>query len=410
MNYRLLAFIPLLFLAACLFVYEDKVEADAVKKKPADPINSQESASLDWADGRRSSASTKKAVKNHDGSVSATAAGISERPHPRSTESVSSLDPIKTAAAKPIDAATEPDLVQLEQALKLIKTESSAVDLKTIGDLIIGLRRKVTDQPQDPELRLSLGTYLYIAGDYEGAAGELRHVLSIKPTSLAAHTLLGRVLAEAGEHEASVFEFKRALEIEPGSQTVHCLYAQALALHGDISESLNEFRRSIGIAPTAPALSGLAEALLNSGDTEGAVKAARKAVSLEPNSALAHVILTKALLLSGDFESAARTAREALLLNPSFAESHIALGRTLFTAKKIDAAIDEFKQAVALDPLSAEARNDLGYALYARGDVLNAVNEFRLSLRLNPHFTEARNNLEIAIYGVSGIKTKHGRH
>jgi len=305
---------------------------------------------------------------------------------------------------------SDANLNELEQTVKLIQTETNTVDLKSVGDLIINLRRKVTDHPQDPDLRLKLGTYLYIAGDYEGAASELKHALALKPLDLTAHALLGRVLGEAGEREASVLELKRALGIAPGAAVIHYLYARALAERGDLSESINEYRRSIGLKPTAPALSALAESLLSAGDTDGAVKAARKAVSLEPNSAQAHVSLTKALLIAGDPESASRTAREALLLNPGLAESHIALGRTLFAAKKIDAAIDEFKQAVAIDPLSAEARNDLGYALYGRGDVVNAVNEFRLSLKLNPHFTEARNNLEIAIYGVAGIKKKQNIH
>jgi Flp pilus assembly protein TadD len=302
----------------------------------------------------------------------------------------------------------ESDLNDLEAAVKQVRAESATVDLKSVGDFIITLRKQVTDHSDDASLRLKLGTYLYLAGDYEGAASEFRHVNRLKAQSVAGHALLARVLGEAGEPEASTLEFKRALSIAPGAEVVHYLFAHSLAARGEMSEAINEYRRAIGIKPTAAALTGLSESLIIMQDVDGAVKAARQAVSQEPNSSEAHVALTKALIQAGDIQPAIRTAREALLLNPNSSESHIAMARTLYATQKVDAAIEELKQAVSLDPLNAEARNDLGYALYNRGEVQNAVNEFRLSLRLNPRFTEARNNLEIAIFGLSGRKPRQG--
>jgi len=335
-------------------------------------------------------------------------AATSDGPEPISTPATSLKTSAPVKKAEKTAKMDESDLNDLEAAVKQIRAESVTVDLKSVGDFIITLRKQVTDHSDDPSLRLKLGTYLYIAGDYEGAASEFRHVNRLKQESVAGHALLARVLGEAGEPEASSLEFKRALSIAPGAEVVHYLFANSLAARGDMSEAINEYRRSVGIKPTAVALTGLSEALITMQDVDGAVKAARQAVSLEPNSSEAHVALTKALIQAGDIQPAIRTAREALLLNPNSSESHIAMARTLYATQKVDAAIEELKQAVSLDPLNYEARNDLGYALYNRGEVQNAVNEFRLSLRLNPRFAEARNNLEIAIFGLSGRKPRQG--
>jgi Flp pilus assembly protein TadD len=291
---------------------------------------------------------------------------------------------------------------RLEAALKLIKSEQAGSDLKSVGDSIISLRRKLTDNPHSHTERLRLAIYLYVAGDSEGAASELKQSIATSPTDYVSHALLGRILGEAGERESATLALRQAIALAPNIASTHYLYAESLIMRGNLSEAINEYRRAIGIKPSASAFARLAEALIAAQDIDGAVKAARQGVSEEPNSADAHVALTKALLCTGDTVTAARIAKEALLLDPNSAESHIAFGRTLFAMNKKEEAVDEFKQAVNLDPLNAEAHNDLGYALYSRLEVMNAVNEFRLSLRLNPHFSEARNNLEIAIYGLAG--------
>jgi Flp pilus assembly protein TadD len=296
-------------------------------------------------------------------------------------------------------------IVEPDSILKLLRKDNpSFVDIKSLGDVIITLRRKVTDSPSDVGLRIQLGGYLLLAGDLEGAAMELKRAVALQPRNYIAHTLLAKILDEANDRDTSNVEFQRAIEFAGNVPDVHALFGESLVYRGDLSQGINEYRRSVAIKPTCEALSGLAEALAMMHDKFGAVKAARQAVSVEPSSSMAHVALTKALLVAGNNQSALRTARQAVLLNPSSADSHIALGRALHAKNDLDRAVEEFRQAVALDPLNPQARNDLGYALYSKGDMLSAVNEFRLALRINPHLGEARNNLEIAIHGLSGRK------
>lgn len=291
--------------------------------------------------------------------------------------------------------------------ISLFRMGITNTDLRAVGDLIVGLRRKITDNPKDAGLRMRLGSYLYLAGDYEGAANEVKRAIALQPDSAIAHTILAKLLDDVGDPTAAQSEYQQAIQLSGKFADPHVFYGESLLRRGGISEAIDAFRRANEIKPTPHGLSGLSEALVMAQDKEGAVKAARQAVSVMPNSAKAHVALTKALLSTGgkhDKEIALRTARQAALLDPASADSHLALGRALYSNSEVQDAVNEFQQAVSLDPLNAQARNDLGYALYGKGDVASALTQFQLALRLNPHLSEARNNLEIAVFGLAGKK------
>ena len=288
--------------------------------------------------------------------------------------------------------------------LKLFQARPTAVDLKEVGDIIVLLRRKVTDNPYDATLRMRLAAYLFQAGDFSGSATELKRAIAVNADDYFAHAMLARVLDLSMDEGAADIEFQRALSLKGDHAIALEYYGESLLKRGEVSQAVDIFRKACAMSASCDAFCGLSDALLSSRDVAGATKAARQAVSADPGSARAHVSLTKALLVSGDYSCAMRTARQASLLDPASPESHLALGRALFAMKEVDRACEEFRQAVSLDPLDAQARNDLGWALYGRGDVASAVNELKLALRLNPHLNEARNNLEIAINGLIGSK------
>ncbi|HEY9868060.1 MAG TPA: tetratricopeptide repeat protein, partial [Candidatus Obscuribacterales bacterium] len=152
-----------------------------------------------------------------------------------------------------------------EASLKLLTMERSHTDFKALGEQIVSLRRRVTDHPKDADLRSTLGTYLYLAGDYQGAASELKHALALKPGDAVARAQIAKVLDFIGDHGDALMQFRRAVELAPAVAEIHLAFAESLMRGGTISEGVNEFRRAIGISPTATALSGLAEALLIAG-------------------------------------------------------------------------------------------------------------------------------------------------
>jgi Flp pilus assembly protein TadD len=386
---------------------------DSASRKLAEPRGSQsrarkastqkkDSASSINSDDKSSEPTAEFSEDLHSADLKPSENSAGSKKPPSSVKDKTATDP-----SRPASQVSRPKKVNREIMLvDLFRTGLTNTDLRTVGDLLIKLRREVTNNPQDPSLRIRLGSHLYLAGDYEGAATEMKRAIALRPDDVIGHTLLAKLLDEAGDQSAAHAEFQRAIEIDPRFPDARVFFAESLLKHGGISEAIDEFRRANEARPTTDGLSGLSEALVIVQDKDGAVTAARQAVSVMPNSAKAHVALTRALLASKENQSALRTARQATLLDPTSADSHIALGRALYANGGLPGAVQEFQQAVSLDPLNAQARNDLGFALYGLGDIASAVTQLQLALRLNPHLSEARNNLEIAIFGLSGSGKK----
>ncbi|NJL71039.1 MAG: hypothetical protein HC888_05200 [Candidatus Competibacteraceae bacterium] len=157
--------------------------------------------------------------------------------------------------------------------IKLMNTSPVTVDLRSVGDVIIQLRRKVTDNPHDGNLRLRLGTYLYLAGDLQGAASEMKRAVAISPEDYLAHILLARVLDLSMDEASAELEFKRAIAINADVAEAHYYFAESLFRRGEISEAVNEYRLAARLKPSDQFLSGLSQALLAARDIHGAIKA-----------------------------------------------------------------------------------------------------------------------------------------
>jgi transglutaminase-like putative cysteine protease len=150
---------------------------------------------------------------------------------------------------------------------------------------------------------------------------------------------------------------------------------------GRVREALAEFERLAGAAPKkALPRTRVARALLAGGMGDAAREAARRAVQLEPGSALAHRTLGWVL-------------------------QHDALGRRFGRGFDRPAALAAYRKAKALDPADGVARADLAILLEhdARGerygagaDLAAAIDEYR-ALRADVHDESMDNNLLMAL-------------
>jgi len=93
----------------------------------------------------------------------------------------------------------------------------------------------------------------------------------------------------------------------------------------------------------------LGQALLLSGKDDEAVEVLRKAVSLNPESALAHHYLGTALVNTQQLAAAEQEFREALRLDPN-AQNHYSLAACLMALNRYDEALGELEIASRLDP------------------------------------------------------------
>jgi len=182
-----------------------------------------------------------------------------------------------------------------------------------------------------------------------------------------------------------------------------------------LSEAANFFTRAVEIDPNyAAAYAGLAQCYTllvlygvdNPEELEHRAKAAAaKAVSLDDSSAQAHVILagTK-VLFDFDWAGAESQFQRALTLNPNDALAHHWYANLYLAPEgRFQEAIAEMEVAQQLDPLSLIINTDLGYAYYLAGDDDAALTQFRKVLNMDPQFVPAH-------FDLSMLYVKHRKY
>jgi adenylate cyclase len=174
-----------------------------------------------------------------------------------------------------------------------------------------------------------------------------------------------RTVVGAIEPEISRVEQDRAMRKSPGNldawdnyqHGMHCFYQGTL-------ESFNQaeqyFDRAINLDSNFAAAYGMyartftrrsSQFLLDDSEFayERAINAARRAVALDPGDAATHVAMGFALELA-DIPAAVASFEEALSLNPDSSLAHFGLGRMLILAKEPKRGVEHLLEAISLSP------------------------------------------------------------
>ena len=136
------------------------------------------------------------------------------------------------------------------------------------------------------EVYSALGFLYSMTKQYDKGIAQTEKGVALNPNSADAHMLLGHALRFAHRHEEAILEYKIAIRLNP--------------------------------YPPNPYLFGIAKSYAYTGQYDEAITWGKKAVEQEPNSFLAHIILTEIYSLAGRDEEARVQAAEVLRVNPKF--------------------------------------------------------------------------------------------
>ncbi len=127
---------------------------------------------------------------------------------------------------------------------------------------------------------------------------------------------------------------------------------------------------------------------------EGAVREFEKAITLDPDYALAHAELAMANLLRRDYGDltsteaivrAAPHADRAMALDPTLAETHAAMGQLLWEQQNLEEAQTHFEQAIQINPNYSIVYNWMGLILGNNlGRYAESFAAYETMLRLDP--------------------------
>jgi len=321
-------------------------------------------------------------------------------------------------------AAPEPGLLQARLARRARQAQlapQDAASRRDYGDVLFDSRRfedalreyqaAAQLSPTDPSTALRLGYALLELNRLEEAEAAFGRAQNGTQTgaqdgqSAPALVGLAQVALARGEAAAAQQLAEQALAADPNDGEARLALGVALLRQPSrLDEAARAFEAALRDEPGwlhPQARAWLALVKLAQDDVPEALRQARAATQLAPQSALAHGNLALVLFYASQLRESEAQARRALQLNPDAPEARVALGQALLAQGKTDEATRLAAQAVALDPDLPQARYLLGVADASRRDYSHAARELQASLRLAPDFLPAASTLA-RVYNLMG--------
>jgi len=140
-----------------------------------------------------------------------------------------------------------------------------------------------------------------------------------------------------------------------------------------------------------------AEDAARRGDPQAAVRFAREAVDLRPDTPQSLTQLGVMKLRSGDRPGAERAFLRAVELAPGLTAARINLGTIYAETGKLERAVSHLKAALRSNPFHASAHANLGAAMAVQKRVPDAIYHLETATRLDPWLGDAQFNLAILL-------------
>lgn len=210
----------------------------------------------------------------------------------------------------------------------------------------------------------------------------------------------GRALICQNAFQLGIEELQKARQLDPDNveAAVELANAYQEQYRGDretfadrLGEALAILEEAEAIDPQSPAvLNGKGVILYYQGDTaeartafEGAINNSSEANSSDVDIAQRYVNLGSAYSELGELELALQAFRRAVTLNPLSAVAHSNVGNTYALLEQCDDAIYELIQATKLNPTAIDIRANMAFTLFNCGSVAESVPHFEEALELS---------------------------
>jgi tetratricopeptide (TPR) repeat protein len=255
--------------------------------------------------------------------------------------------------------------------------------------------QKVTElEPGDTDSWLWLGKLYKVAQDSDKAEQAYKKVLERDPDNDFALSGLAQVYSDRGDSKAALEIWRKLADRDPRPQLLQEL-ARAYQDAGDYKGAVQTLRRALDMAPHDPELTAaLAENLLLSNDTDGALKLYGELAASDPNNARLQLRISQIYREKHDFAKAHEAQNRAAAIAPDNIEVRYnevnllqAEGKTGEAIARLKAVIDS-RPAPGTDPgaraVLVNLEKQLGILCRANEQYPEALAAFRKMAELDP--------------------------
>lgn len=209
------------------------------------------------------------------------------------------------------------------------------------------------------------GVALLAAGNTSGAAAKFQEALDVDPKAHVAAYNLGVMAEMDGKFTQAKKYYKQAFTAQPDYGPAVAAYVMLeYKTSGSKSEALSFIEPKAKKHPdVAEIQAAYAKLLVDNGQIEKAMTAAKEALKKDERSVPAMVALAKAYHKNGQNEFAKYIAGQAKDIDPQNADVYVVLSYIALADKNKKLAVEHLKKAVELSPNLIEARNNLAVLL-----------------------------------------------
>lgn len=236
------------------------------------------------------------------------------------------------------------------------------------------LRRRVSDEPANPDLRLALADALHAERRFDEAVTELKSSLELDAANVAVWSALGRSQNNLGNLDDAEAAFRRATELEPDNATAWNYLGHVLRAHGQLEAARDTFSKALAIAPDlAGAHHNLATVYNELGELDLAEESFRRGLALRADDPQGWQNLGDLLHVRGRLADAESCYQRVLDVSPDNPDALAALATLAQGRNRHDQAQALFARVLEIETRHPVALAGMAWHLELQGDPERAL-------------------------------------
>jgi tetratricopeptide (TPR) repeat protein len=228
-------------------------------------------------------------------------------------------------AHKPQDAvATLGPLLEANPDADTLQLASTAYEeAKDTPQAVSTLRQAILLDPRNVDLYLDFANISFAHDSFQVGIDVINEGIGLQPNAAPLYLARGVLYVQLSDYDKAEADFERAQELDPSESLSIAAQGLAAVQANDLDRALSTVQTKLARNPNDALLLYLqADVLAQKGAAPGtpefqtAMRAARKAVSLQPTLAAARGVLAKLYMQTGQYSEAAEQCRRALESDP----------------------------------------------------------------------------------------------
>jgi tetratricopeptide (TPR) repeat protein len=276
--------------------------------------------------------------------------------------------------------------IEADPAAEFLTSGLAEFYVKTgrIRDAVLEAQDIIKRDPKNLEAHKLLGRiYLRSLGDMPGGNGsdnvlklaidQYEQIVKLEPDSVDDHLLLGRLYHLNNDMQKAESELKTAVKLDPSSEEAVTTLAVLYTDEGDTAHALQVLSAVPDTGRSAKLYSALGAAYEQRKDYKNAIEAYRHAIVLDRDNLDAIRGLAENLLNDGQTDAALEQFKVIADANPEDAQTYLRIAEIYRREGKYDQAIENLKKADTMVPDSLEVPYNLAAVYQAQGRYDDAV-------------------------------------